>query len=143
MPDVEVKELKQQIQASVRRNSDRGFIPYGKCFRITKDLDEVLRMAEECLKDTEYRKAFDIYIMVLVETVRLIAHADDSAGCCGDIIRECLEKIEQICVNVASSKEVYYFETLIKTAKNKVFKDWAEWAYALLKPAVYFVGEQR
>jgi hypothetical protein len=96
MPDTtDLKGLKQQIQASVRRNSDRGFVPYGKCVRVSNDLVAGMKIAEERLKTAEYRIAFDIYIMLLVETVRLIHHADDSSGCCGDIIRESLERLNK------------------------------------------------
>ncbi len=139
----ELLDLKEQIKIAIRRNSDRGFVPYSGCNRVCVEIQAVMNVAERYAKALEYQQAFKIYIMVLLETVKLVSHADDSGGGCGDIIHFCLEEIDVICKNVAENGDKKYFDTLIKTAKNKAFEDWAEWAYWLLKSAVYFVSNEK
>lgn len=139
---LDITKLKQEIKDTIRRNSDRGFVPYGGCNRVCIVMEATLRSADEYQQNGDVQTAFDINIMVLLETVRLIAHADDSSGGCGDIIDHCLSKIDEICGNVAINANKHFFTTLIKTAKNKAFEGWAEWAYQLLKTAVYFVTDR-
>lgn len=139
----ELLDLKEQMKIAIRRNSDRGFVPYSGCSRVCVEIQAVMNVAERYAKALEYQQAFEIYIMVLLETVKLVSHADDSGGGCGDIIHFCLEEIDVICKNVAENGDKKYFDTLIKTTKNKAFEDWAEWAYWLLKSAVYFVSNEK
>lgn len=136
-------ELKQQTKNSIRRNSDRGFVPYAGCNRVCAEMAAVMTIAENCYKEEDYRQAFDIYLMLLLETVRLISHADDSAGGCSDIIFGSLKGIDAVCKNVIENESQYFFDTLIKTAKNKAFEEWPEWAYRLLKAAVCFVNDDK
>lgn len=143
MPDKqELTDLKNQIKTSIRRNSDRGFVPYSGCNRVCAEIQTVLQAAEQHAEANDHRQAFDIYIMSLLETVRLVYHADDSSGCCGDIIFSCFSEIDNLCKTAAASDAKHFFNTIIKTAENKAFEDWAEWAYRLLKSAVYFVSNQ-
>lgn len=140
----ELKELKERIRSVIARNSDRGFLPYGACMRVCSELEAITAIAEQYANDGDYQQAFDIYIMVLVQTVRLLSHADDSSGCCGDVIGWSLEAVDKICRDVSqSSDDKYYFETLLKTAKNKAFKGWLEWPYELIKSAAYFVRNDK
>jgi hypothetical protein len=139
----ELLDLKQQIKAAIRRNSDRGFVSYSGCNRVCAEMQAAMNVAERYSKVADYQPAFDIYIMVLLETVRLVSHADDSSGCCGEVIYSCLSEIDEICKTVNRIGDKYFLNTLIKTAKNKVFEGWAEWAYKLLKSAVYFVSDAK
>jgi hypothetical protein len=136
-------ELKQQIKDAIRRNSDRGFVPYAGCNRVCAEMAAVMSIAENCYQEEDYRQAFDICLMLLLETVRLVSHADDSAGGCSDIILGSLEVIDTVCKDVTADESQYFFDALIKTAKNKVFGGWPEWAYRLLKAAVCFVNDEK
>lgn len=138
-----VSELKQQIKATIRRNSDHGFVPYAGCNRVCAEMASIMNIAESCRQATDYREAFDIYLMLILESARLVSHADDSGGGCSDIILCSIDGIDAICTQLVDSENQYFFDALIKTAKNKVFTDWPEWACLLLKAAVYFVNDQK
>jgi hypothetical protein len=139
----QVSELKQQIKATIRRNSDHGFVPYAGCNRVCAEMASIMNIAESCRQATEYHEAFDIYLMLILESARLVSHADDSDGGCSDIILCCIDGIDAICKQLVDSENQYFYDALVKTAKNKVFEPWPDWAYRLLKVAVYFVNDQK
>lgn len=136
-------ELKQRIKDTVRRNSDRGFLPYAGCNRVCAEMASIMMIAESCYNEKDYRQAFDIYLMLILETVRLVSHADDSAGGCSDIIYGSFDGIDAVCNDVLQNESRYFFDALVKAAKTKAFKGWEEWAYRLLKVAVYFVDDEK
>jgi hypothetical protein len=139
----QVTELKNQIKMAIRRSSDRGFVPYSGCNRVCGEMMLIMQTAEWHVKDRDYQQAFDIYIMVLVEAVKLISHADTSSGAAGDVIHGCITEIHKLCNTVQEVSQQHFFDTIIKTVKNKAFKEWNEQGYQLLKSAVYFVRAQK
>jgi hypothetical protein len=65
MPDpTELKDLKQQIQASIRRNSDRGFVPYSRCIQVSKDLMAVAEISSSIVSRRSTRSAASFPIQV-------------------------------------------------------------------------------
>lgn len=144
MPDTQqLIDCKNKIKLSIRRYSDRGFVSYSGCNRVCTDMLSIMHIAECYAKDSDYRQAFDIYIMVLLEAIKMISHADTSSGIAGDVIYGCIAEIDTICNASYEEKGKHFFDTLIKTAKNKAFKDWADDGYCLLKSAVFFVQDQK
>ncbi|MBS4025852.1 MAG: hypothetical protein KGZ96_09290 [Clostridia bacterium] len=139
----QLADLKKQIKASIRRNSDRGFVPYSGCNRICAEMMSIMQMAEDWVNTDEHQQAFDIYIMVLLEAVKLISRADTSSGAAGDVIHNCLYWIDKGCQTADQDNHEHFFDTIIKTAKNKAFKEWPDYGYRLLKIAVYFVHDQK
>jgi hypothetical protein len=139
----QLTDLKNQIKDSIRSYSDRGFVSYSGCDRVCAEMMSIMHIAEDLVKTTDYQKAFDIYIIVLIEVVKLISYADTSSGAAGDVIHGCINEIDKICNAVYEEKHKHYFDTIIKTAKNKAFKDWPDDGYRLLKSAVYFVQDQK
>lgn len=136
----QLTDLKNQIKASIRRNSDRGFVNYSRCNRICVEMMSIMQEAET---NNDAIQSFDIYIMVLLEGIKLIPHADTSSGAAGDVIHGCLSEIEKLCKTAAQENYSHFFDTIIKAAKNKAFKDWAEDGYQLLKSAVYFICNKK
>lgn len=136
----QLSDLKNQIKTSIRRNSDRGFVSYSGCNRVCAEMMSVMQEAEA---STDTVQAFDIYIMVLLEAVKLISHADTSSGAAGDVIHNCMIEIDKLCQAAVEDNHKYFFDTIIKTAKNKAFKDWSDDGYRLLKSAVNFVRDQK
>ncbi len=51
-----LKELKSQIKASVRRNSDRGFLPYSACNRVCSEIYSIMQQAEDYAKKRNTNK---------------------------------------------------------------------------------------
>ncbi len=139
----QVTDLKNQIKTAIRRSSDRGFVPYSGCNRVCGEMILIMQIAEQHAKAADYLQAFDIYVMVLVEAVKLVSHADTSSGAAGDVIYGCITEIDKLCNTVQEAKQQHFFNTIIKTVKNKAFKEWNEQGYQLLKSAVYFVRDQK
>jgi len=133
-------DLKNQIKTSIRRNSEQGFFTYGGCNRVCGEMLSIMQNVEA---STDAVKAFGIYTMVLLEAIKLISHADTSSGVAGDVIRGCLIEIGMLCQTADDENHKHFFDTIIKTAKNKAFKDWSGDAYRLLKSAVYFIHNQK
>jgi hypothetical protein len=74
---------KNQIKSSIRRYSDRGFVSYSGCNRVCTEMRSIMQIAEDHTKDFDCQQAFDIYIMVLLEAMKLITYADTSSGAAG------------------------------------------------------------
>lgn len=136
----QLAELKNQIKTSIRRNSDRGFVSYSGCNRIC---DEMMSILQEAEKNTDVVHVFDVNIMVLLEAIKLISHADTSSGAAGDVIYNCLAEIDKLSQIAAEENHKHFSDTIIKTAKNKAFKDWPDDGYSLLKSAVHFVRDKK
>jgi hypothetical protein len=137
---IELDDLKNQIKASIRLNSDRGFVPYSGCNRVCAEMLSIMQEAEDSFDAVQ---AFDIHIMVLLEVIKLISHADTSSGAAGDVFHGCLSEIDKLCQNAAEEDRKHFFDTIIKTAKNKAFKDWPDDGYRLLKSAIYSVCNEK
>lgn len=138
--DPRLSEIKKQITTTIRRNSDRGFIPYGGCDRICMEMSAIVEEAEQC---PDQKLAFNIYILVLRRMMTLISRADTSSGIAGDVIRFCLQDIEKLCRSADEAYYQYFFLTIIKAAKDKAFQDWPDDGYALLKSAAHFVQDRK
>ncbi|HYE11298.1 MAG TPA: hypothetical protein VEF53_14080 [Patescibacteria group bacterium] len=136
-------DLKTKIKTAIRQNSDLGFVSYSGCNHVCSEMMSIIEVAEDYEKKVDYRDAFDIYIMVLIEAVKLISHADTSSGAAGDVIYCCLDEIDKLCKTADENNHKHFFDTIIKTVKNKAFKDWPDTGYCLLKSAVYFVYDQK
>jgi hypothetical protein len=100
----------------------------------------VMQVAEDSF---DVVQAFDIYIMVLLEAIKMVSYADTSSGAAGDVIYGCLSKIDKLCQTAAVENHKHFFDAIIKTAGNKAFKDWSEDGYSLLKSAVFFVYNEK
>jgi hypothetical protein len=135
----ELRELKKQIQDVIRRNSDRGFVPYSGCNRIAWELSRIIEIATGHVQSGNYQQGLEIYLLVLLQTIKLISHADDSSGCCGEIILYSLEEINKLCKILAETDDGEVFKSILKAARNKAFQGWEEWAYKLLLAAVPLV----
>ncbi|MHC1762554.1 MAG: hypothetical protein AB9917_24135 [Negativicutes bacterium] len=138
--DQRLSEIKERIATTIRRNSDRGFIPYSGCNRICAEMSAILEETERC---PEEKLAFDIFMVVLLRMMKLISHADTSSGAATDVIRFCLEDIEKLCQTAAEAQQKYFFDSIIKAARNKAFQDWPDQGYELLKSAVHFVRDNK
>lgn len=100
----QLTDLKNQIKATIRRSSDHGFVSYSGCNRVCGEMMSVMQIAEDHAQAADYQQAFDIYIMVLVEAVKLISHVDTSSGAAGDAIHGCITEIDKICSAVQETK---------------------------------------
>ena len=144
MPEIiELTELKQQIRNTIKRYSDRGFVPYSGCLYVCREMEAILDISQHHLNDDELKEGFDIAIMVLIEVVRMISHADDSAGGVSDVVRKSMNILDQICETEDAVSDEYYLKELVKASKNKVFDGWDDWAYGLLKLAAALVKNEK
>lgn len=135
-----LSEIRNHMTVTIRRNSDRGFIPYGGCNRICTEMFVILEGNERC---SDKRLAFDIFMLVLLRMMKLLSHADTSSGAATDVIEFCLEGIEKLCQAADEEDYAYFFDSIVKAAKNKAFQEWPDQGYELLRSAVHFVRNQK
>lgn len=133
-------ELKQEITALIRRNSDRGFLHYSSCNKVCAEL---LVISEEAEHHPNRRYAFDVHLMVFLKTVKLISHADTSSGIATDVVNNCLNVIDELCQSAAEEDRKHFFDAILKAVKNKAFDGWEEMAYGLLRSSVHFVNDAK
>lgn len=138
--DQRLSEIKERIATTIRRNSDRGFLHYRGCDQVCMEMVAILEEAERV---QDQKLAFDIYILVLLRMMKIISYADTSSGMATDVIQACMADVEALCQAAAEMHRKYFFDTIIKTVKNKDFQGWPGDAYGLLKSAVYFVCEKK
>lgn len=138
--DLQLSAIKERITETIRRNSDRGFIPYTGCDRICEEMYAILEDAGKC---PDQKLAFDICIHILLRMIKLISHADTSSGMATDLIYFCQDDIGKLRRTADEAHHKYFFDTIIKTANNKVFQDWPDNGYILLKSAVNFVRDKK
>ena len=138
--DQRLSEIRERITTTIRRNSDRGFLPYRGCDQVCMEMFSILEEAEQ---RQDQKLAFDIYMLVLLRMMKIISYADTSSGMATDVIQTCFANIEELCQNADEIHHKYFFDTIIKGAKNKVFQGWGDDSYELLKSAVYFVCNKK
>lgn len=131
-----IQELKAEIKATIRSNSDRGFLHYSECNNVCHYLSLVLDQAEQ---HHDARYVMEVFMLVIVETLKLRLHADDSDGMTTDNLNHAIATIERLCEQAEPENRDYFFKFIMKTVKNKVFKDWAEEGFSLLRAAVPLV----
>ena len=138
--DQRLSEIREWITTTLRRNSDRGSLPYRGCDQVCMEMFSILEEAEQ-LQDQKL--AFDIRMLILLRMMKIISYADTSSGMATDVIQTCFANIEELCQNADEIHHKYFFDTIIKGAKNKVFQGWGDDSYELLKSAVYFVCNKK
>ncbi len=135
-----LEDIKGDLKAVIRANSDRGFVPYGGCDRICNWMMHTL---DESQSAEDRGLTLDIHLFILVEIIKLISHADTSSGSVTDTVNECLRGVEALCQAASNTQRKPMFEAIIKTGKNKAFDGWEESAYRLLRSVVHLVDDQK
>jgi len=136
----ELKQLKEQIKSIIRSNTDRGFVSYGGCNRICA---EIFVLSEEAERSADKLYSLGAHLLILVEVIKLISHADTSSGMVTDVVHQSLQVVEGVCRSAEDEDRKRMFEAILTTAKNKAFQEWNEFGYALLKSAVRFVDDHK
>jgi len=139
MNNVQITDIRKQIKASIRQNSNQGYINNKGCVRICTEMMFTIQPLGD---DISPKKAFDIYIVVLLEVVKLFFHADATSGSATDIINACLKGIGKVCNSADKKDQKHYFDTIIKSVQIRAFRDWPYYGYKLLKYAVCFVNKR-
>jgi len=136
-----LSEIKSELKALIRRNSDRGFLPYGGCNRVC---DAMIAIVEESKELADPQLTFDIQLFVLAEAVKMISHADTSSGAAVDAINCCLAGLEELGTSATDANRKYMLDAILKIIKsNKVFDGWEEYGYRLMRNAVPLVQDRK
>lgn len=141
MPNMQsLTVTKSELKKLIRSNSDRGFLPYSACNRVC---DAMIMILENSKRLDDHKMSFDTHLFVLVEVLKLIAHADTSSGAVSDVVRCCLDGIEAFSKSAPDDKIRVMFNEVIKAVKNKVFKEWGEYGYQLLRSTTSLVQDHK
>lgn len=130
--------IRNRIHTVIRQNSDRGFIPHNGDIQVGAEMGAIL---DEALTLADSVQTLDVFILVLMETVKLLTHADDSSGALGDIIRRCMAVIEGLCRTADGANRKLFFDKLILASNNDDLKEWKSVGYGLLKGTVGLVDD--
>jgi len=136
----QLPEINKRIATAIRRNLDRGFISYSGCNRICAEMSEIL---EETEQYTDQKLVFDVFMLILLQMMKLISHADTSSGAAPNMIRFYLKDIEKLCMTAGEVQHKYFFDCIIKAAKNKALQNWPDQGHELLKSAAYIVRNKK
>jgi hypothetical protein len=136
----QLRELKKQISALIRSNSDRGFLPYGACDRVCYELS-VLSEEVESLPDRRY--VLNAQLIILIAAVKIISHADTSSGMVTEVIRNCIHTVDGLSHSAEKEDRKFYFDAILKAVNHKAFQDWEECGYDLLHTSVHVMEDSK
>lgn len=140
MEDQQILDIKNKIRASILMNSYRGFVNERGCNVVCTEMMSIIQVAK---MNINLRKTFDIYIIVLIEAVKLFFHADGTSGIITEVIQTCIKEIGNMCREADDCNQKYYFDSIIKTVQIRAFHDWPDYGYKLLRQAVCLVNNQK
>lgn len=140
LTNMNLSDIKDELKRLIRSNSDRGFLPYSGCNRVCHSMSN---MVEDSKGLDDPLLALDIQLYILTEALKIIAHADTSSGAVTDVVNDCLEGITKLGDSTFSDSEQVMFNKIIKSLKNKAFKEWEEYGYQLLRIASNLVQDQK
>lgn len=136
---------KMTINASIKRNTIRGYIGWHSCDNICMDVHDLLDMCEHAFKLGRYADVLEVTTYVLVSGVKLASHADSSSGMLTDVIIRAFEQIELCTQTIAKQDMVMRTQALsliIRESKKKAFEGWTSWRYELLEKAICLCDEK-
>lgn len=139
---------KKIIRSSIKDNADRyGFVAYRQVSGAVDGAEKVMRKAEEALAQGQYLHAADIVFCILHEMGDLLQCSDDSDGIVGGMIRECLDVIHHIAVNLDIEQDVKkdqtaLFRLILREALHPLLDGWSEWQLSLMESAMLFLTSQ-
>lgn len=139
-PSQSLNEIKTDLKAIIRQNSDRGFLPYGGCNRVCLAMSNMVE-GSRALGDRQ--ETLDVHLYILLEAVKLISHADTSSGMVTDVIHDCLAGVEELAKSAPDERKKPILDAIVKTAKNKAFQEWAEFAFEMLRSTVHLVRDHK
>lgn len=138
--DLKLSDIKDELKSLIRRNSDRGFLPYSGCNRVCHSMSA---MVEDSKGLDDPLLALDIQLYILTEALKIISHADTSSGAVTDVVHECLDGITKLSDSAPNDLKQVIFNKMIKSLKNKAFQEWEEQGYLLLRIASNLVRDQK
>ena len=132
--------LKEMLQASIRRNTHRGYVDYHGCDNICRDMERALDIAHGHMERGWYSQAIDIAQLIILTCVKLASHADSSSGSLSftvdialKIIDSCIGALVQVTVSDPQRRK--QLGSLLKTVRSSAFDGWEDWRYELLRQA--------
>lgn len=135
-----LSDIKNRISASILKNSDKGFVNDRGCIIVCTEMMSIIQVARININP---RRTFDIYLIVMIEAVKLFFHADGSSGTISEVIQKCIKGIGNICRNADEFNKKYYFDNIMKSVQIRAFSDWPDYGYKLLRNVVYLVNNKK
>lgn len=140
MEEQHMSDIKNRIKASILQNSYKGFVNDRGCIIVCTEMMSIIQVAKININPM---RIFDIYIIVMIEAVKLFFHADGTSGTITEVIQECIKGIGNLCRDAEEYNQNYYFDSIIKSAQIRAFHDWPDYGYKLLRHAVCLINNQK
>jgi hypothetical protein len=131
-----LSEVRAKIAEAKRDGTEwGGYINYSGCNYICGEFDKINNDVKIKIEQGALSLAFAVSALVLVNCIKLIEKADSSSGSLFYTTENTQEAIHDICIAVKNDPETakYIFELGVKTAKDKAFSGWKNYAYNILR----------
>ncbi len=137
---LELKETKIMVKASIKSATKRGFIDYNRAFEATDGAMNVLDRVDHYLETGRYQMAVLTALQTIHPIVQALHHADDSAGTFGEVIYRSLGQTKQAVLEGESiwldSQKSFIFDSILLTSQHNAFDGWEEWSFDLLAASI-------
>ena len=133
------KQLTSVIHASMGRYR---FIDYGKSFRVAKEGERVLNIADQFVEKGMLHDAIELYWMVAVKMISSLLVADDSVGLICSCVSYPLNRLASLSRDVTGAVRKNLCKTALKHIEKGTFSDWI-WDNNLMTIAICCMETQK
>lgn len=142
----ELAQIKNDIRTSVRCNTQSGYIDYNDCDSICDDMALALVTAKERMDDGCVLFALEAALFITHTCAALASDSDSSSGMLSMTMADALGLVKRSCCLLSQTGDAALqktcYEKLCREALHKVYDDWGEWNYELLRSAVFLITEK-
>jgi uncharacterized Zn finger protein len=122
------------VAKAIRTHSNRGFIDYSASRKLSHEIDKIIQMGYQAASNENFKDAFTVGQVVLVELMEAYESSDDSSGELGGTIQEAIALLDSIATSEASRDlKEELLEFVAKELFKKVYFDYGDYGYNLLE----------
>jgi uncharacterized Zn finger protein len=128
------QKYKDLVTKAIRTHSNRGFIDYSASRKLSHEIDKIIQMGYQAASNENFKDAFTVGQVVLVELMEAYEQSDDSSGELGGTVQEAIELLDSVATSEASRDlKEELLEFVAKELLNKVYFDYGDYGYNLLE----------
>lgn len=145
--DEEIKKNKKYLSDINKKHAiGRRFVSWRECSQYTKEVFDILNNARSYYFDTSKPLvAVETSIFVITKMISALQYVDDSNGDIGDLIREALELLGEVCINADEFSEkdkAKIFNKLLNEADKSIYDGWEDLRLGVISNCTYFCGDE-
>ena len=146
--DEEIKKNKKYLSEITKRyGGGRRFVNWSQCDNYVKEVYEILCNARDYYFDNKKPMVVvETAISIITKMISATAYMDDSNGGIGDIVRQSLELLDEICMDsdeFLKKDKTKIFNKLIKVADSSLYNGFDEWKLEIISNCIYFCDDEK